>query len=136
MLALNGNQGTLRKEVRALLEAPAQKEAAGDVKIEKGHGRIDPAGIGHEWVTERVAWIDPQSTFPGLKTLAMVESERETTGGRILPANSASRTSACAWRRTQNIGMPSFSAPRKHAEQYGAIALQRGFSFCCLCFTA
>jgi hypothetical protein len=29
-----------------------------------------------------VEWIDPQLTFPGLKTLVMVESERERSGGK------------------------------------------------------
>ena len=79
VLALKGNQGTLHKEVRALLEAQAQKDTPGDVKVEKGHGRVETRRV---WVTDHVAWIDPKSTFPGLKTLVMVESERETQGGK------------------------------------------------------
>ncbi|MDR2679171.1 MAG: ISAs1 family transposase [Zoogloeaceae bacterium] len=74
-----GNQGTLRKEVHALLEAQAQKDVPGDVKVGKGHGRIETRRV---WVTNHVAWIDPKSTFPSLKTLVMVESERETQGGK------------------------------------------------------
>jgi predicted transposase YbfD/YdcC len=79
VLALKGNQGTLHKEVRALLEGQAQDEAPGDVKVEKGHGRVETRRV---WVTDRVDWIDPRSTFPGLKTLVMVESEREMASGK------------------------------------------------------
>jgi hypothetical protein len=79
VLALKGNQGTLHKEVRAFLEAQAQEDAPGDVKVEKGHGHVETHRV---WVTNHVAWIDPKSTFPGLKTLVMVESERETQGGK------------------------------------------------------
>jgi predicted transposase YbfD/YdcC len=79
VLALKGNPGTLHQEVRALLEAQAQNEAPGDVKVEKGHGRLETRRV---WVTDRVDWIDPRSTFPGLKTLVMVESEREMANGK------------------------------------------------------
>ncbi|MDR3220838.1 MAG: ISAs1 family transposase [Candidatus Accumulibacter sp.] len=79
VLALKGKQGTLHKEVRALLEAKASMRPPGDVTVEKGHGRLEMRRI---WVTDRVEWIAPQSTFPGLKTRVMVESEREMASGR------------------------------------------------------
>jgi hypothetical protein len=77
VLALKGNPGTLHQEARALLEA--QNEAPGDVKVEKGHGRVETRRV---WVTDRVDWIDPRSIFPGLKTLVMVESERKMANGK------------------------------------------------------
>jgi predicted transposase YbfD/YdcC len=79
VLALKGNQGRRYEEVRALLEAQAEEEASGDVKGEKDSGRVETRRV---WVMDRVEWIDPKSTFPGLKTLAMVESEREIVGGK------------------------------------------------------
>jgi predicted transposase YbfD/YdcC len=78
VLALKNNHKRLYEEVRALLEARAQDNAPGDVTVEKGHGRVETRRV---WVTERVEWIAPESTFPGLKSLVMVESERERTGG-------------------------------------------------------
>jgi predicted transposase YbfD/YdcC len=78
VLALKGNQGRLHEEVRILLEAQAEDNAPGDVTVEKGYGRVETRRV---WATDRVEWIAPESSFPGLKSLVMVESEREKTGG-------------------------------------------------------
>jgi hypothetical protein len=77
LLALKGNQGHLHEEVRAFMETLAKTENPHDETVEKDHGRIETRRV---WVSDRVDWINARSTFPGLKTLVLVEALREMGG--------------------------------------------------------
>jgi predicted transposase YbfD/YdcC len=77
LLALKGNQGHLHEEVRTIMETLAETEPPHDETVEKDHGRIETRRV---WVSDRVDWIDARSTFPGLKTLVLVEALREMGG--------------------------------------------------------
>jgi predicted transposase YbfD/YdcC len=77
LLALKGNQGHLHEAVRTFLETRANTEPAHDETVEKEHGRIETRRV---WVSDRVDWIDARATFPGLKTLVLVEALREIGG--------------------------------------------------------
>jgi predicted transposase YbfD/YdcC len=84
VLALKGNQGTLRDDVEAFF---VEQNAIGyrDCKpshhttLKKSHGRIETrivTAIGDiDWLTARHPW-------PGLKSIVMVESVREIIGGK------------------------------------------------------
>lgn len=78
VLALKGNQGTLHEDVRLFMDQAAAQQPQGQVEtIEKNHGRIETRRI---WVSEQTAWLDQKIAWPGLRTLAMVESLREIGG--------------------------------------------------------
>jgi predicted transposase YbfD/YdcC len=83
LLALKGNQGTLREDVE--LFAREQKEVAfRDASVSRGttvegdHGRIETRTV---TVFHDIGWLQKNHQWPGLKSVVMVESERET-GGR------------------------------------------------------
>jgi ribosomal protein L34 len=77
LLALKGNQGHLREEVRTFMEMRVETEPPHDETVEKDHGRIETRRVR---VSDRVDWIDASSTFPGLKTRVWVEALRERGG--------------------------------------------------------
>jgi hypothetical protein len=56
-----------------------EEEAPGEVKVEKDPGCVERRRV---WVTDRIEWVDRKSTFPGLETRVLVESEREIVGGK------------------------------------------------------
>ena len=79
VLALKGNQGTLREDV----ELFANEQKARNFKdttvsqhstIEKDHGRIETR---HTTVFHDVGWLQELHDWPGLKAVVMVDSERE-----------------------------------------------------------
>jgi predicted transposase YbfD/YdcC len=80
ILALKGNQGTLREDVEVFA---AEQKANGfkDTKISQhktvdaDHGRIETRTY---TVIHDVAWLQDSHEWPGLKSVVMVESERET----------------------------------------------------------
>jgi predicted transposase YbfD/YdcC len=82
ILALKGNQGTLREDVELFA---AEQKAAGfkDTKITKhetvdaDHGRIETRTY---TVIHDVAWLQERHKWPGLQGVVMVESQRETPG--------------------------------------------------------
>ena len=82
VLALKGNQGTLREDVELFV---AEQEAAGfkDSKISReqtvdgDHGRIETRTI---TVIHDVAWLQPRHNWPGLNALVIIDSVRETGG--------------------------------------------------------
>lgn len=84
VLALKGNQSSLRDDVQLYLE-DAQKNAFKDVphssykQVEKGHGRID---IRRYWTTDAIDFLDQKEEWKDLKTIGMVESERQI-GNRV-----------------------------------------------------
>jgi len=84
VLALKGNQGSLRDDVE--LFATEQKargfantQISRDRTVDGDHGRIETRTT---TVIHDVKWLQQRHDWPGLKAVAMVESSREI-GGRI-----------------------------------------------------
>jgi predicted transposase YbfD/YdcC len=82
ILALKGNQGTLRDDVE--LYAREQKAVgftdAGisrDETVDGDHGRIETRTV---TVFQDVEWLQEAHQWPGLKSVVMVESKREHAG--------------------------------------------------------
>jgi predicted transposase YbfD/YdcC len=79
VLALKGNQGTLREDVE-LFAAEQKANGFKDSKISRhqtvdgDHGRIE---IRTYTVMEDVAWLKQRHDWPGLRSVVMVESTRE-----------------------------------------------------------
>ena len=82
VLALKGNQGTLREDV----ELFATKQKANGFKdtmvsshktVDGDHGRIETRIY---TVIHDVAWLQERHAWPGLKSVVMVESTREIPG--------------------------------------------------------
>ena len=79
VLALKGNQGSLREDVEVFV---AEQKAKGfkDTKISRDetvdgdHGRIETRKT---TVIHDVAWLQKRHDWPGLRSIVMVESERE-----------------------------------------------------------
>jgi predicted transposase YbfD/YdcC len=79
VLALKGNQGTLREDVElfaAEQKANGFKDAAAsrDQTVDGDHGRIETRTY---TVFHNVAWLQERHDWPGLKGVVMVESTRE-----------------------------------------------------------
>jgi predicted transposase YbfD/YdcC len=82
VLALKGNQGTLRDDVE--LFAAEQKangfkdtKVSSDQTVDGDHGRIERRTV---TVFHDVAWLQDRHNWPGLKSCVMVESIREIKG--------------------------------------------------------
>ena len=82
VLALKGNQGSLREDVELFV---AEQKAAGfkdseisrDQTVDGDHGRIETRTT---TVIHDVAWLQERHEWPGLKAVVMVESTREIAG--------------------------------------------------------
>src|SRR5208337_1271607 len=82
VLALKGNQGTLRQDVEVFL---AEQKATGfkDTKVSRhqtvdgDHGRIETRTY---TAIHDIAWLQQRHDWPGLKGVVMVESTREIPG--------------------------------------------------------
>ena len=82
VLALKGNQGSLRVDVETFL---AEQKAAGfkdttisqDQTVDGDHGRIETRTT---TVIHDVAWLQERHDWSGLKAVVMVESTREIAG--------------------------------------------------------
>lgn len=79
VLALKGNQGTLRDDVEEFaIEQKARKYADCVVDrhetIEKSHGRIETRIV---TAISDIGWLQARHKWPGLKSIVMVESRRE-----------------------------------------------------------
>jgi len=78
VLALKGNQSTLHDDVRLFMDSVAGRRPQGHAEaVEKDHGRIETRRI---WVSDEIGWLTQKPDWPGLRTLAMVESRRELNG--------------------------------------------------------
>ena len=84
VLALKGNQGTLREDVE--LFAAEQKangfkdtEVSRHETVDGDHGRIETRAY---TVIHDIAWLQKRHDWPGLKSAVIVESTREI-GGKI-----------------------------------------------------
>ncbi len=80
VLALKGNQGSLREDVELFV---AEQKAAGfkdttisrDQTVDGDHGRIETRTT---TVIHDIGWVQERHDWPGLKAVVVVESERET----------------------------------------------------------
>ena len=79
---MKGNQGTLRDDVE--LFAKEQKAVAfrntsvsQDTTVDGDHGRIETRTV---TVFHDIGWLQDSHQWPGLKSVVMVKSERETHG--------------------------------------------------------
>ena len=82
ILALKGNQGTLRDDVELFAreqKAVGFKNAAvsQDKTVDGDHGRIETRTV---TVFQDVEWLQETHQWPGLKSVVMVESQREIDG--------------------------------------------------------
>ena len=83
VISLKGNQGTLHKDIKEYLDW-AQRINFADIKydyfeteLEKDHGRIEQRRC---WVTEEIGWLEQKDEWKNLKTIVLVEAEREVIG--------------------------------------------------------
>jgi predicted transposase YbfD/YdcC len=82
VLALKGNQGSLREDVELFV---AEQKAGGftdtkisqDTTVDGDHGRIETRTT---TVIHDVAWLQKRHNWPGLKGIVVVESSREIPG--------------------------------------------------------
>ena len=80
ILALKGNQGTLRQDVEVFASEQKSKGFADTTisaheTVDADHGRIETRKY---TVIHDVAWLQARHDWPGLKGVIMVESKRET----------------------------------------------------------
>lgn len=83
ILALKGNQGTLREDVELFVNEQKTKAysdtiASRNKTVEGDHGRIETRQVS---VIHDVDWLQERHQWPGLKGIVVVDSEREITGG-------------------------------------------------------
>jgi predicted transposase YbfD/YdcC len=80
VLALKGNQGTLRDDVELFANEQKSKGFADttisvDQTVDGDHGRIETRRV---TVIHDVAWLQERHQWPGLKAIVIVEATRET----------------------------------------------------------
>jgi predicted transposase YbfD/YdcC len=80
VLALKGNQGSLREDVEVFVAEQKIKDfkdttISRDETVDADHGRIETRTT---TVIHDVAWLQQRHNWPGLKAVVMVESTRET----------------------------------------------------------
>jgi predicted transposase YbfD/YdcC len=82
ILALKANQGTLRDDVELFAR---EQKAVGfkdtlvslDTTVDGDHGRVETRTV---TVFHDISWLQDNHQWPGLKSVVMVDSERETNG--------------------------------------------------------
>jgi predicted transposase YbfD/YdcC len=84
ILALKGNQGTLKDDVKLFVDEQKavdfkDAQVSRDTTIDGDHGRIETRKI---TVIHDVEWLQERHDWPGLKSVVVVESTREA-GGKI-----------------------------------------------------
>jgi predicted transposase YbfD/YdcC len=82
LLALKGNQGSLREDVELFVAEQKAKDFADteisqDTTIDADHGRIETRTT---TVIHDVEWLQERHDWPGLKAVVVVESTREIAG--------------------------------------------------------
>jgi predicted transposase YbfD/YdcC len=82
VLALKGNQGSLREDVELFVTEQKTKDFADtqitrDTTVDGDHGRIETRTT---TVINDVDWLQKRHNWPGLKAVVMIESSRETNG--------------------------------------------------------
>jgi len=84
VISLKGNQGLLHREVKEFMDWAERVKFKGIgfdyfESLEKGHGRIEKRRC---WVTEEIDWLEQFAEWANLKSIIMVEAEREVIGGQ------------------------------------------------------
>ena len=78
VLGLKGNQGTLHEDVALLFDEGQGNFAGHQMTVrqtcEKDHGRLETRRV---VATEQIAWLHDSHGWPGLRSIAKVESRRE-----------------------------------------------------------
>jgi predicted transposase YbfD/YdcC len=82
VLALKGNQGSLREDVELFATEQKARDFADtkvtrDTTVDGNHGRIETRTT---TVINDVEWLQERHDWPGLKPVVMVESSREANG--------------------------------------------------------
>jgi predicted transposase YbfD/YdcC len=84
VISLKGNQGNLYQDIKDYLDW-AQRIKFKDIsynyfetELEKDHGRIEQRRC---WVTQEIGWLENREEWNNLKSIVMVEAEREIIGG-------------------------------------------------------
>jgi predicted transposase YbfD/YdcC len=80
VLAVNGNQGTTFREVKAFLDEaiePKESHLVFTETLDKGHGRLE---VRRYWQTEKLAWFADPSQWKGFCRVGVVESRRTLQG--------------------------------------------------------
>jgi predicted transposase YbfD/YdcC len=83
ILALKGNQGTLREDVEQKANGFKDTKISQHKTVDADHGRIETRTY---TVIHEVAWLQDNHQWPGLKSVVMLESERETPATAKDPA--------------------------------------------------
>jgi predicted transposase YbfD/YdcC len=82
VLALKGNQGITFNEVKSFLDEAVQrgdKHLAFWETVDKGHGRLE---VRRYWQSQNIQWFADRSEWEGLRSVGLVESQREVNGQR------------------------------------------------------
>ena len=124
MLALKGNQGTLRDDVELFFTA--QKESPfKDIAVsrhqtlEKSHARIETRAY---TALDQIDWLKERHSWAGLNSIVMVESVREIIGASAKPTrpptsppSSTSQAISCAAPRAKKLTRQT--PPRRRERQ-------------------
>lgn len=99
ILALKGNQGTLRDDVELFVEEQttcgfADTEVTRSETVDGDHGRIETRTV---TVLHDVSWLQERHQWPGLRGIVVVDSLREVINGR---RERETRTYITSCRRT------------------------------------
>ena len=73
LLNLKGNQGSLHEDVKFCFTDQVKQTSLSWEEFNKGHGRLEHRKC---YATDDIAWINSHHKWPGLKSIAMVESKR------------------------------------------------------------
>ncbi len=79
VLAVKGNQGTLHEDMKLYLDDCVERgfrkvEHDSYERLEKGHGRIETR---RTWTTGEVEWLNKRHEWPGLRSIAVMDCQRE-----------------------------------------------------------
>jgi len=82
VLALKGNQGTLREDVELFFEDAEEHDFKGSEyeyhkTFDKDHGRIETREY---WIVSELDWLEQKKRWAGLRTIGMVRSHRTVDG--------------------------------------------------------
>jgi len=80
VLALKDNHPDLATNVQDSFALATADPARQSTSVGKGHGRIEIRTCRTITDPETLAWLDPEGAWDGLRSLAMVESERRVNG--------------------------------------------------------
>jgi predicted transposase YbfD/YdcC len=78
IISLKGNQGKLHKDVQAVFEDSERLVTHVWEEFDKGHGRIEQRLCE---ATDDIGWLKERYKWPGLTSIAVVHSKRETKKG-------------------------------------------------------